>query len=399
MIAGAAQKGPLAQGSTITVQELDSALHPTGTTFITSTSDDLGTFGVAVELTSPYVEIVAQGFYFDELSGGLSPAPLTLHALAAVQSDTTLYVNPLTDLEAPRIRALVAAGSSFDSARSTAESDVLAALAMPLMAASPFDTLTIIKDGDPNAVLLAVSVLVEQFAHYADPTAPVAELSSVLAKMGTLIATDGNLRAFDDWFVLRCSVPATIDVSGTATRLAEHYQSLGDTVTIPDFGRFLVPPAACFGDAGVGGADAGGDAPLAIPNTSCQTAMLCPTSANTGGLINTGSCVSLRADPSGADQYFVFVSTATGVQIFSSICGSTYAMPVTATVDVLSSCVGDGGMLIDAGEGDASVPDGGVPGRQVYDGGDCPHGESDLPSLPPGVYWVRFSGMQGIYNY
>ncbi|HRZ80484.1 MAG TPA: hypothetical protein P5044_10785, partial [bacterium] len=46
-IAGYVQKGPFAQGSEITIAEIDSELVPIGTSYTTSTIDDFGSFEIS----------------------------------------------------------------------------------------------------------------------------------------------------------------------------------------------------------------------------------------------------------------------------------------------------------------------------------------------------------------
>src|SRR5262249_46300640 len=81
-VSGAVQKGPFVRGSSVTVQELDPKLAPTGRSFQVTTSDDVGDFAIPINVSSRYVEIIATGYYFSELSDDLSTAPLTLRSLA-----------------------------------------------------------------------------------------------------------------------------------------------------------------------------------------------------------------------------------------------------------------------------------------------------------------------------
>ncbi|HET6558271.1 MAG TPA: hypothetical protein VFG54_13210, partial [Prolixibacteraceae bacterium] len=65
-VVGNAQKGPFINGSNVNIYELNSNFNPTGRTFHTTT-DAKGHFELkGVELVSPYVEMVADGFYFNE---------------------------------------------------------------------------------------------------------------------------------------------------------------------------------------------------------------------------------------------------------------------------------------------------------------------------------------------
>ncbi|MGH6873542.1 MAG: hypothetical protein ACREDW_00895, partial [Aestuariivirgaceae bacterium] len=99
-IQGSAQKGPFIRGSSIQVFPLDASLAGTGSVFSSQISDDLGSFRVAASINAPFVEVVANGFYYDELAttpSRLSSAPLTLRALAPASS-TDLRINVLTTI-------------------------------------------------------------------------------------------------------------------------------------------------------------------------------------------------------------------------------------------------------------------------------------------------------------
>ena len=80
-ISGKVQKGPYVQGTEITVRELDSTMTPTGNTFTGTIDDNTGSFSIKGTLTNKIAELSADGYYFNEVSGSLSTAKLTLSAL------------------------------------------------------------------------------------------------------------------------------------------------------------------------------------------------------------------------------------------------------------------------------------------------------------------------------
>ena len=80
-VSGIVQKGPFINGSDITVFELDPTCRQTGRSFL-CTSGNEGEFEVNnLELISPYVEILAEGFYFNEISGELSSSQINLRGI------------------------------------------------------------------------------------------------------------------------------------------------------------------------------------------------------------------------------------------------------------------------------------------------------------------------------
>src|ERR1700722_9630152 len=126
---GVAQKGPLIKGSTVTAQELDSSLSPTGKQYSYQTISDFGTFSPTNTFTSQYVGVNATGYYFDEVADAVSTGPVTLYGYSDLGTDTVLNVNLLTTLEYQRIQNLVAKSNmTFGAARTQAEGEVLAAL-------------------------------------------------------------------------------------------------------------------------------------------------------------------------------------------------------------------------------------------------------------------------------
>ena len=64
------------------MRELDSSMTPTGNTFTGTIDDNTGSFSIKGTLTNKIVELSALGYYFNEVSGSLSNATLTLSALS-----------------------------------------------------------------------------------------------------------------------------------------------------------------------------------------------------------------------------------------------------------------------------------------------------------------------------
>ena len=97
-VSGKVQKGPYIQGTEITVRELDSSMTPTGNTFTGSIDDNTGSFSIKGTLTNKIVELAADGFYFNEVSGSLSSAKLSLQAFADLTDSSSCSINHLTYL-------------------------------------------------------------------------------------------------------------------------------------------------------------------------------------------------------------------------------------------------------------------------------------------------------------
>lgn len=95
---GVVQKGPFVSGSSISIQELDNKFVPNGTTYFTTTNDDFGSFSLNSKINTKYIEVIAQGFYFNEVSGELSSANLILRSLVEIEKELISNVNILTTL-------------------------------------------------------------------------------------------------------------------------------------------------------------------------------------------------------------------------------------------------------------------------------------------------------------
>ena len=244
-VLGSVQKGPFIRGTTLTLQELDNSLSPTGRAFTFETNDDLGHFTLPVNVTSRYVEIIAAGYYFDELANQLSNSQLTLRTISDISNTSVVNANLLTSLAASRERNLVTGGQSFQSARVQAEQEVLSALSFNATGTSTFDQMDITHAGDTNGLLLAASVLLEKLAYVRSASSPVAELLQLMANVAADIAADGSFDDAATAAMLRCVVPPQVDKAAVRSNLQARFNSLGTTGVVPAFEQYLVAPVSC----------------------------------------------------------------------------------------------------------------------------------------------------------
>ena len=156
---GLIQKGPFYTGTSITIQELDDDLTPNGVSFQTTTIDDFGTFSLESKIRSRFVEIIATGFYFNEITGAPSNANLTLRSLADLENTGIVNVNILTSLERNRIIHLFKnEKKSMSEAQLIAEKEIMDIFLIKDQF-SAFNQMDISKQGDSNAMLLAISAI------------------------------------------------------------------------------------------------------------------------------------------------------------------------------------------------------------------------------------------------
>jgi hypothetical protein len=225
---GVAQKGPYVRGASIVVSELDAELAQTGRSFNAQITDNSGRFAVSVtSLSGPYVRLNANGFYYNEVSGALSAAPLALVALADPSASDSVNVNILTDLETPRVEYLVQNGSSFTDAKQQAQREVLKVFRIEVTTTSSSEALDLAGGSEADAALLAASVLLQGYLS-------VGELSELLSTIGNDLREDGTLDNAQVGTLLMNSA-TLVGPSDIRQKIAARYAELGITVATGDF--------------------------------------------------------------------------------------------------------------------------------------------------------------------
>jgi len=231
-VSGYVQKGPYLNGTNITISELSTKLIPTGKNFTSQILDNKGTFEVAnVELASYFVELKADGFYYNEVTNKNSSSQLTLFALSDLSDKTTLNVNILSTLERGRVNFLISNGADLPSAKKQAQLEILKIFNFQKSDISVSEKLDITKTGEDNAILLAISVITQGYL-------PVSDLSELLANISTDIREDGILNSQTLGSTL-INNAKTIKLPIIRDNLKSRYNSLGIDVTIPDFEKYV----------------------------------------------------------------------------------------------------------------------------------------------------------------
>jgi hypothetical protein len=188
---GRCQKGPFVRGSTVTIQLLDEELVPSGQQFTVQTENDLGEFRLRSAIDDVPLEVFASGFFFNEVAGKLSTAPIALRAVTA-SKNAGVNVNILTHLQSFRIASLVESGSTAEQAFVASHAEVLASFGIATGSIPAFSAMNLIEEGDGNASLLAVSAIVTQAAA-ARGDAVEAELTELLSALADDLADDGTI--------------------------------------------------------------------------------------------------------------------------------------------------------------------------------------------------------------
>ncbi|MDF9799558.1 hypothetical protein OKW21_004821 [Catalinimonas alkaloidigena] len=231
-LSGYVQKGPFLNGSTVMIIELDDALQPSGRTFSTEVQDNQGTFSFSdISLISPYVQVVGEGFYYNEVKGEASSAPLTLKALVDITDKSTVNLNVLLHLQRERVSYLIEQGKSFEEAKTQAMQEIIHVFGIEKNTVADAEMMDISKEGDDHAILLAVSATLQG-------RLTVAELSELLAGISTDVKEDGKLDSEAIQEKIRAG--ATYASAGVIREnLTERYKALGTDITLPDFEKYL----------------------------------------------------------------------------------------------------------------------------------------------------------------
>lgn len=187
-VQGFAQKGPFNTGTNITLLELNSSLQPTGLTFYSTVHDKTGSFSIPnVELSSRFVELMADGYYFNESWGKVTSARLVLKSLADIKESSSININLLTHISAERIKYLMQNEEmAYENARIQAQNEILRIFSFEEVINEDYSHLNLAQSGKLNSQLLAISCIIQGIKD-------VARLSEFITEIALDLKTDGVL--------------------------------------------------------------------------------------------------------------------------------------------------------------------------------------------------------------
>lgn len=231
-LAGYVQKGPFLNGTSITISELTNDLVPTGKTYPSQIIDNRGTFEIRyLELASSLAELKATGFYFNEALNKNSDAQLTLYALSDLSDKTTVNVNIISTLEKTRVEYLTSNGSNFNDAKKQAQAEILKIFEIEKSDMSESENLDISQKSEDNAILLAISLILQGYLNTAD-------VSELIANIGTDIRIDGVLNSdaigsslINNARILKCDE--------IKKNIESKYKAMGFDIAVPDFKKYV----------------------------------------------------------------------------------------------------------------------------------------------------------------
>lgn len=227
-LSGLVQKGPFINGTQVVIIELDNQLTQTGKSYQTEIKNDLGKFEIEdISLSSNYVELIADGFYFNEITGVLSSSRLLLRALSDISDRSSININILTHLEPDRIKYLINDGLNFIEAKQKAHNELLEYFNASIDDIYNFEDLDISSESSENGFLIAISAIFQY-------NNTVADLSKLIADFKNDFENDGviNDQEITDELVHNAT---RIDTLHLRSNLNSRYQELGQDIIFPRF--------------------------------------------------------------------------------------------------------------------------------------------------------------------
>jgi hypothetical protein len=243
-ITGVVQKGPLIYGSYVNAYLLDENLNPTGQSYVTQTTDDLGNFKISSNISSSLIRLVASGYYFDEVSGALSTAPTTLSAIVDLTVNKTPTINVLTTLQAPRVEVLIGEGKTYSDALQQSATEVLSVFGIDAAKITGYKSLygmQINGNQDADSVLLAASSILAKMSSssaQSSGSSQAAELSYYLSRIASDVAKHGALRSTS----IQTSIDtakSSLNLEGVRSNVEGYYANRGTTLTAPKFEEWI----------------------------------------------------------------------------------------------------------------------------------------------------------------
>lgn len=231
-ISGYVQKGPFINGTSISIYELNDDLSQTGKTYNTQIVDNNGSFGFSnVELTSRFVSLKADGFYFNEISGEQSKSQITLYALSDISDRSTINVNILSHLEKSRVEYLMSKGMDFKEAKNQTQSEILKIFSIDEVLAKESESLDIAKKGSDNGILLAISLIFQGYRTEGELTELLANISNDIKEDGILDNKTLGAQLINHAVYLK--------VKSIREYLEKRYADIGVNAEIPNFEDYI----------------------------------------------------------------------------------------------------------------------------------------------------------------
>lgn len=232
-VSGKVEKGPFVSGSTISIQPMDAKMQALGKVYTSTIQDHLGNFSFGTNLyESPYAELSANGYFFNEVTGSLSLGTLYLRAVVDLSKSETVNVNIITHIKYQRVLNLIAQGKTFAEANSQAQRELLAAFGLQKYADKDASLYSIIEGTDESAALIAISSLILIDRTEAAVTEYLARLCREFGEEGVFSAETKALITADRKKIVE-------KLSTIRGNIKERYDELGIEVEVRDLSLFF----------------------------------------------------------------------------------------------------------------------------------------------------------------
>lgn len=232
-ISGKIEKGPFIRGSSVSIEVLDSKLRGTGNVYNTEVTDNFGSYSYECNnFTESYVEIKANGYYYNEKQDSISRGTITLKALADLSKGSNININILTHLKAARIKRLVSSGMDFNSANEQAQRELLDAFGLGSIIKNDVSSISMASGTNEAAALIAISSLILMDRSNAELTEYIATLSADFGETGFFTDAIKEQIKDDTYNLAR-------NLSSIKENLTNKYQHLGKNVNINDLFHFI----------------------------------------------------------------------------------------------------------------------------------------------------------------
>lgn len=161
-VMGKVEKGPMIRGSHVDMRTLDEYMTPTGSFYSATIDNNLGDFNYgALKINSPYAQLTADGYFFNEIDGELSESTIKLDAIVDLKDNSTINVNVLTHLKSKRIHHLITTkGMTFKEANAQAQKELLTQFGLQQYASKDASQFSLTSGDDASGALIAISSLV-----------------------------------------------------------------------------------------------------------------------------------------------------------------------------------------------------------------------------------------------
>ncbi len=232
-VVGKVEKGPFVSGSTISIQLMDSKLEVLGEVYNSTIQDDKGSFSFGSKsFQTPYAELTANGYFFNEVRGELSSGTLNLQALVDLSDKTTVNVNILTHLKYQRILKLIKEGKKFSDANKQAQKELFTAFGLQKYSEMDASRFSITEGSNESAALIAVSSLLLIDRSEAELTEYLAKLCREFGENGSFINDTKVQMKFDREELF-------YHLSSIKENVIERYKGLGLNVEVKELALFM----------------------------------------------------------------------------------------------------------------------------------------------------------------